>query len=38
MITPFRKLRGELLTAEGIQLRGNKIRWMIEQVISHFKN
>lgn len=40
MITPFRKpAGGELLGwQKEYNTRVNKIRWMIEQVISHFKN
>jgi DDE superfamily endonuclease len=40
MITPFRKpAGGELLTWQNeYNSEVNKIRWMIEQVISHFKN
>src|SRR5947209_1580585 len=40
MITPFRKpAGGELLDwQEEYNIQVNKIRWMIEQVISHFKN
>ena len=40
MITPFRKLAdGELLDwQKEYNSAVNKIRWMIEQVISHFKN
>ncbi len=40
MITPFRKpAGGELLTwQKEYNSEINKIRWMIEQVISHFKN
>jgi hypothetical protein len=40
MITPFRKPEGrELLDWQKEFNAGvNKIRWMIEQVISHFKN
>jgi DDE superfamily endonuclease/Helix-turn-helix of DDE superfamily endonuclease len=40
MITPFKKpARGELLNWQKEFNSGvNKIRWMIEQVISHFKN
>ena len=40
MITPFRKpAGGELLDwQKEFNSEVNKIRWMIEQVISHFKN
>jgi len=40
MITPFKKpASGELLDwQKEFNTRVNKIRWMIEQVISHFKN
>jgi DDE superfamily endonuclease len=40
MITPFRKpAGGELLNwQKEYNTQVNKIRWMIEQVISHFKN
>ena len=40
MITPFRKpAGGELLDwQKEYNSEVNKIRWMIEQVISHFKN
>jgi hypothetical protein len=40
MITPFRKPEGrELLDwQKEFNTEVNKIRWMIEQVISHFKN
>ena len=40
MITPFRKpVGGELLNwQKEFNTEVNKIRWMIEQVISHFKN
>ena len=40
MITPFRKpAGGELLDwQKEFNTEVNKIRWMIEQVISHFKN
>ena len=39
-VTPFRKpAGGELLDwQEEFNTEVNKIRWMIEQVISHFKN
>ena len=40
MVTPFRKPEGrELLDwQKEFNTEVNKIRWMIEQVISHFKN
>ncbi len=39
MITPFRKPAGGLLDwQKEYDSEVNKIRWMIEQVISHFKN
>jgi hypothetical protein len=40
MITPFRKpAGGELLDwQKEYNTQVNKIRWMIEQVVSHFKN
>jgi hypothetical protein len=40
MITPYRKpAGGELLDwQKEYNTEVNKIRWMIEQVISHFKN